>query len=100
MDFRLKLEAVFAWASGLALTFLTDADHARWVSCLALGCFAAGGTLTACVAIRSGSRHTRRAFYRHRRWDDNPEATVLQLLRRPDAVDSSEERALARRGSP
>jgi hypothetical protein len=100
MDVRLKTVAVIAWLAGLALTLLTITDAARWVIPAAVGCYAAAATLTVLVGAETMSRHTRRAFYHQRRWDDDPDAAILHLLRRPDAVDSPAERTVARRGSP
>jgi len=96
MDLRLKAAAILGWVAGLVLTFLID-DHPA--PALTVGCFIAAACFTVCVSMRTVARHTRRAFYRQCRWDDTPEATVLQLLRRPDAIDRPAQRPLASRSS-
>jgi hypothetical protein len=100
MDTRLKSAAVSGWIAGLILTFFAAIDTAHWIVPLAVGAYAAGACSTICLSLHSVARHTRRAFYHQRRWDDGPEATVLQLLRRSDAVDNAPERPVAGRGCP
>src|SRR6185312_11105266 len=82
------------------LTCLTELDHDLGMGTLAVGCYAAGACLTVCVSVRSVARHTRRAFYRQRRWDDGPDAAVLHLLRGSDAVDCPPQRTVASRSRP